>query len=221
MNVVIKLLLLSAITAIYGCVASNISEDYSFDSDSPKGLLVGTLTWDGTYASYNIYLKNLKTSEVIRIEAGGSMAPWNLFDSNGDLGHLGVKGDLFTLELEPGYYEAYTWKVIPGSNYPLLPRKDYSIKLQINKGRALYFGSVNFKQTDIVGSAISGVKVTYLNQYDRDVKEFKTRYKKITLPEVHSPLNTGEQVALGEDQNTASEILFKAISQSLSTPATY
>lgn len=221
MSFTIKLLILSVTLTLYSCATSNISKDYSFNSNSPKGLLVGTITWDGFYASYNIYIKNIKTNEVARIEAGGSMAPWNLFDSNGDLGHLGVKGDLFTLELEPGDYEAYTWKVIPGNNTPLYPLREYSIKLKINQGEALYFGSVNFKQTETYGSTISGVKTTYLNQYGRDVKEFRNRFKNVTLPEVQSPLNNGEQLALGEDVNPASEMLFNSISQSLSMPSTY
>ena len=218
MKKILFLFVLATLLLMQGCSISNIAKDYSFDSNSPKGLLVGSITYEGYYAEYSIYVKNIDTEETHKISAGGSMTPFHLFNPKGSLDHLGVKGDLFAVELKPGSYEVYNWSVAPGNGTYLSARKPFSIKLKINNGKALYFGSVNFKQTETFGVTISGADAFYLTQYERDLKEFRGNYQNVNLPEIHSALKKGESLALGGDLKPDSSILFDAISLGLSMP---
>lgn len=215
------ILTMACLFVIHGCSMANISQDYSFSSNSPKGILVGSITYEGYYASYSIHLKNLDTGEMHKIEAGGSMTPFHLFNPKGNLDHLGVKGDLFAVELVSGNYEVYRWSVAPGNGTYLSSKKPIGINVVINQGKALYFGSVNFKQTETFGVTISGAKALYLSQYNRDVKEFRKNYHNIQLPEIRSALKADQTLALGEDMKPDSVILLDSISRSLSTPTTY
>lgn len=196
------------ILMLQGCSTINIAKDYSFDTKSPSGLLLGSITYDGYYAKYSIYLKNLETEETHIISAGGSMTPFHLFNSKGTLDHLGIKGDLFAVELQPGDYEVYKWSVAPGNGTHLSSRKPYRIKLKIINGDALYFGSVNFKQTATFGVTISGTEAFYLSQYDRDIKEFKESYHNVKLSEINRILKDEEVFDLGSHLRPHSSIFF-------------
>ena len=218
MKHVLTFFTLSILLFIQGCSMSNIAKDYSFDSNSQNGLLVGSVTYEGYYAEYSIYIKNLDTDESHKISGGGSMTPFHLFNPKGSLDHLGIKGDLFAVELKPGNYEVYNWSVAPGNGTYLSAQKPFSIKLKINNGKALYFGSVNFKQTETFGVTISGADAFYLTHYDRDVKEFKEKYHNVNIPKINSALKKGETLALGGDLKPDSAILFDAISLGLSMP---
>lgn len=203
---------------IQGCAMPNIAKDYKFDSNSPDGLLVGSITFDGYYAKYSLHILNLETNEVDHISAGGAITPFHLFDPKGNLDHLGVKGDLFAVKLKPGDYEIYSWSVAPGNGALLSSPGPFSIKLKIKPGEALYFGSVNFKQTETFGVTISSAEAFYLNQYDRDVKEFKENYGNINLPNVNTVMKEGQTLSLGGDARPGSLILFRSISRNLGVP---
>jgi len=95
----------------------------------------------------------------------------------------------------------------------------FSIKLVIHKGKALYFGSVHFKQTETFGVTISGVKSMHLNQYDRDVNEFRKNYQNVRRPKINIALKHGQSLVLGEDMKSDTAIIFDSISTSLSMPS--
>lgn len=218
MKYLINIFFILTLLQLQGCAISNIAKDYNFDTGSPDGLLVGSITYEGYYAEYSLYIKNIETEEVDRISAGGSMTPFHLFNPKGSLDHLGVKGDLFAVNLKPGDYEIFDWSVAPGNGTYLSSPKPFSIKLKIQPGKALYFGSVNFKQTETFGVTISGADAFYLNQYDRDLEQFKETYANINLPSVNSVMKEGQTLSLGGDMKPDAAILFDAISMGLSMP---
>ena len=215
---IVLIFFISILIIIQGCATKSISENHRFSSDSSKGLLFGSITYDGYYAKYSLYLRNMKTGETDMISAGGSATPFHLFNPEGNLDHLGVKGDLFAIELDPGEYEVFNWQVAPGNGVFLSSPRPFRMKIDIQPGRVLYFGSVNFKQTESFGMSINGAEALYKSQYERDLKELNRNYRYVTFPSISTTVYEGRVLSLGSDTKSSTSILIDAISTGLSTP---
>lgn len=68
----------------------------------------------------------------------------------GDYGEIGLRGDLFVIELPEGEYEVYSWEVGSGVAN-VRPTQPVSVKYKVERGKAIYAGNYNFVQTDSMG----------------------------------------------------------------------
>ena len=198
------IVLFSVATA--ACSNNTIKKDFSFDNETAKGVLLGSITYDGYYSEYGVYYRNLSGdhSNYVSIGESVSLIPINAF-LPAEIEDSGRKGEVFGVDLEPGVYEFHSWKV-SSAGISTHPKKMFSLKFEVKPGIATYIGNFNFNQTSSKGLTVTGASVEF-SKADRDLKVIQEKYKNITTV---SSLDDQYSYNIGENNLSDSEFFLKA-----------
>ncbi len=155
------------VTLLFGCTSTpNIKSDYNLDSNSSKGIMLASISYVGGYSGYAVSLSDSSKTENWTIQFGEGMALIPI-PPKGDYSSYGKKGELFAIELPSGEYQIDEWNVFSGYA-TISPVTPISIEFKIEPGKATYIGNFNFTQTDSLGLTVTGVEVTYSDNFEED-----------------------------------------------------
>jgi len=156
------------------CATKSVKSDYVPASESGKGVVSGSITYDGHYAGYRVWYRQIPEGESGFFEWGKGKILIPYFPS-GDFEDQDVKGAIFAAELPAGTYELYRWSVECGAAR-ITPTQPFSVRFTVEPGRAVYTGNFHFVETANLGLTVTAVDVTYSDAHERDLNKLKSKY---------------------------------------------
>jgi len=156
-----------ATTALLGgCAVSDIDGDPQAVQPTNRGLLVGSISYEGRYSGYSVHYRGANGEEQ-RIQIGqGGMIPLSTTQSN--FTDKRATGRAFAVPLAPGDYEFYQWTVQSGA-WRLASTAPFSVRFTVKPGEAVYIGNFAFLQTDGRGLSVTGARLDYRENAARDL----------------------------------------------------
>ncbi|WP_075186116.1 hypothetical protein [Teredinibacter haidensis] len=199
-----------AIAIMAGCSSNNIKSDYRLEGSSPKGVLMGSVTYSGMLSRYSILYSKIDSTQSGSVGAGsGSM--FSIPDSKTSVSGFGAKGSVFALELEPGKYVFNGWSI--SSSFSVSKKESFAVEVLVEAGKAIYLGGFHFDQTKSAGLVVTGANVFYENQYKRDLPALKKAFP--LVPDITTTNSVDEKTHISGGEVGGFEILLKAIGSSL------
>ncbi|MDM4768981.1 hypothetical protein [Solimonas sp. SE-A11] len=171
------LALLACCLLVSGCAAKNIRADYEQTAD--KGVMLGSVTRDGRLSAYRVLYRPLgqeKGFEFVETGCDSIMEPSCY--AHQDFTALGMKGDLFAVELPPGDYEFFSWDVVGGSAHAG-PASHFSMKYRIQPGRITYIDNFHFTELANRGLVVTSASVDYTQPFERDWALAQKKYARL------------------------------------------
>jgi len=181
----ILLLLLLLLLLLQGCSNYSVKEGEWLREPVLNGSVLMSVNYDGYYAKYQLFMRNKDTMKEYEAVGGGHMTPFHLFDPDGNMDHLGERGDLVLLELPVGQYYISGWNVNSGNGIPLHRAFPSKLDFEVKPGETIYLGSIKFTQTSTYGLTVSGVKVHTKNEYERDYNLAKKYWPSLVNQVIH------------------------------------
>ena len=184
---ILKILALCvSILILSGCAipTASVGKSYSLDSNSPNGVLVGSVKYRGHLSGYKVYFRGLNNNESGYFEAGKGVM---LIPSPPKSDFRGLSGKLQVTELPPGEYEISRWGVTSGYAH-LSQTQPFSIKFKIEPGKATYIGSFMFSVTKTMGLTVTGVRVDFQEKYSEDVAVLRQKYPNLEQTDIYMGL---------------------------------
>lgn len=170
----LSLALLALAAVVSGCAARSIKQDYQLNPE--KGVLLGSITRDGMLAGYRVLFRPLGQEKGFDfVETGCDSIVEPSCYARQDFEAIGLKGDLFAVELPPGDYEVFAWDVVSGSIH-VGPSSPISLRYRIAPGRATYVGNFHFTQTARFGLGVAGARVDHSKPFERDFALIQDKY---------------------------------------------
>ncbi|AOT08754.1 hypothetical protein [Pseudoalteromonas luteoviolacea] len=194
-------ILILTVLVLTGCASTNIKGNYSLNSQSGKGVLISSISVQGSYSGYSVYFQGIDNENKGYIEFGAGTALLPIFPE-GDFSHLDRKGEVFAVELPAGKYKVWRWGVASGYAF-IKPALPMSIEFEIIAGKATYIGNFDFIQTDSFGLTVTGVKVNYSDQFKIDTGIIINKYPNIEFSQIgKSIVDNAKYIAIGGNSNT-------------------
>lgn len=186
-NIKLLLCLVSLVFVLQGCaVPALATQPMSFNSNSEKGLLVGSVTFPQEKAGFNGYYFRLTANTSDEFQLKPSQI--------GKIKHLGQLDNgrtyLFAIERPVGKNEMPSVRLFTNSGVVLLQGTNYvggfSIPYEIKKGEITYVGNILFNEY-----AQQGEKVISLqNNLERDINKLNELQPSIDWSKINSDSNT-------------------------------
>ena len=168
--------------ALTGCGTANDKAPEFFDQNSDKGLVIGTITFEGDVPVNDIYRFFYEGTSADR-KFNKRNAGKVMFKARNDKNQPGFSGDfnnaktyLFVLELEPGSYAFTQYNYLDhiGPTGMVHSSKTFSIPFEAAKGQIAYIGEMAYKD-----KAEQGVPRIFVSgYYERDIAEFSKKFPK-------------------------------------------
>lgn len=202
----IGLLVLAAVL-LSGCATPNVSSDYELSEASGDGLVIGSVTYNGSLSEYKIYYRQLPTGESGFFKAGVSQIPpfpRNDFSGNG----TGAVGELFSAKLPAGRYEFFSWRVSSGAA-GTQSTEPFSIEFVVTAGQPTYLGNFHFLPNRRLGLTVTGANVYHRQQSTQDLALFKQKYPKLAQQSITMPLPADmPDLRIGKNYSTEFLLLY-------------
>ena len=161
----------------------NIARDFALSEASETGVVIGSITYTGGYSGYSVFFKAKEGEKDFKVQTGAGITLLPVWPE-GDFGHIGLKGDLFAIELPAGDYSFHSWGVSSGLAH-ISPTAPFAIRFVVKPGQAIYIGNFNFDQTARMGLTVTGVSVSYSDQLARDLRLFRAKYDQVELDRIN------------------------------------
>lgn len=178
-----KLLIILVTIMVISCNSgSSHKAPDAFSSTSEKGLIIGTLTFDGDNPRNDIYrffyypetsdkkiLKHNKGKIEILCRVDGKRTFTGDFNDK--------KTYLFVIERDPGKYAftEYNYLNHIGQMGVVNFSSKFAIPFEVKKGEINYVGELTFHSSPEPGSP----RITVSDNYSRDIQELKNKYQQI------------------------------------------
>lgn len=172
-----RALLLSWMVFILGACTSveSVPNNFVLDPISNKGVLIGSVTYHGTYSGYSVLFRKVGEDRASRLSIGGGTAllPPSMLDW--DIKQRGLRGNVFAVELPAGDYEFFSWRVSSGYA-EVRPQQDFRIPFSIFPGKAVYLGNFKFERASGLGGTVTAVDVQHNDESNRDIGILGKKY---------------------------------------------
>ena len=198
------------IFSLIGCASNQIRGDYSFNGEEEKGVVIGSITFDGKYSAYKIGYRKFDNRRLNFVQAGKAMLLLPITPET-EIEKCGEKGRVFGLALEPGVYIFEVWQIDSGS-ISTGGEIFRNIEIKVKKGEAIYIGNFHFEETKSIGLTVVGAKIFYSSEYDRDSKLIKHKYP--LIESVIHPLNIAGSSLVGRGEKSDISFFLEAIDKS-------
>ncbi|TWC41295.1 hypothetical protein FBY03_10240 [Pseudomonas sp. SJZ079] len=167
--------LIVAALLLCGCATPNIGSNYRLDETSGRGLVIGSVTYQGRLSEYKMFYRPMPTGKAAFFKAGQGQVP--PFPHN-DFATAGATGELFSAELPAGRYEFFGWGIHSGGA-GTQSTEPFSIEFVVTPGRPIYLGNFHFAQERSLGLTVTGATVYHRLQTERDLARFKNSYPQL------------------------------------------
>ena len=156
------------------CTGTNIRSGYSLQADPGKGVVFGSILYDGMYSAnwITIHRKGSRDSYPLSYGSPSLLLPTPPRGDFPEYGYDSLKhnGSLVSMVLPPGDYEVVSWGVTScgfASRSCFAPAP-FSIGFSVKAGSVTYIGSYKFLHR-LVGWGILGVDgVSMSDEFQRD-----------------------------------------------------
>ncbi len=193
-----------------GCVSNSIRGDYRLDDNSPKGVLMGSVTYRGMLSRYSISYEGVN-SNISGAVGAGSRTIFSVPNSRTKVSGAGGSGSVFALELDPGRYVFNGWSV--SSSISVGEEDSFNIEVVVEPGKAIYLGSFQFNQTKSAGLVVSGADVFFTSEYERDLEVLVKAFP--LVPNILTANAVEERTLISSAEVGRFEMLLKAVGGSL------
>ena len=143
---------------------ANVPSSYKFDPANDEGLIVGSITYDGSIGLYIMVVSTPPAAPPPKIDVGYSMWPplGPLFDDG-----LKTRGGTFAVKATPGTYSIRAWRIKQGykisqSTSPI------DIPFTVERGKTSYIGNLHFSEH---------WEVSLRDRSERDLPVLQSRYE--------------------------------------------
>ena len=177
------------------CTGTNIRNGYSLQADPGKGVVFGSILYDGMYSANWITIHRKGSGDSFPLSYG---SPTLLLPAppRGDFPEYGYdslkhNGSLVSMALPPGDYEVVSWGVTSCglAGRSCFAPAPFSISFSVKAGSATYIGSYKFLHR-LVAFGIMGVDgVSMSDEFQRDQAVLARRF-----PNLH-PASVDDAVA--------------------------
>ncbi|QLC73831.1 hypothetical protein LPB260_24285 [Pseudomonas sp. LPB0260] len=184
--------LVFCVLLLCGCVTTNVSKNYSLKENSGTGLVVGSITYDGSYSGYAVSYRRAPSEASGRFQSGQSNVVIPYFPA-GEFETMGINGNLIAAELPAGDYVIDAWSVGSGAAF-VRPTRPFSILFSVIPGKATYIGNFHFTQLSRMGLTVTGAKVDFSDKRERDSDVLKKHYPNLSTVSIVSAVEPGLHV---------------------------
>lgn len=191
-----------------GCASSNIKNGYALDSTRGTGVVAGTITYSGNYASYRLNIASEQSTQTYRIEHGDAqpLNPVLAFKGEAINPELQRRGSAFAVELPAGTYVIRSWQVSQGPTN-LWSTEPTGIKFNIEAGKAIYLGNFHFKETSRTMRAMTGASVSLSDESTRDIAALLKAFPSLTSTPITQSLQPETKIeSIGGKSNRSVSI---------------
>lgn len=157
---------LFALTAalLAGCASRTLPNQYTLDPAGGKGIVVASITHNGTFGNHTVRLQDLDGSVRERFSVGFiSAIP---IPQKYDIKDEEKKGDVFSVELPQGNYKIDSWSV---DSYGFHVGSPTSIRFTVEPGKVTYLGRFEFDQTTTRGVQVLAAEVSVKDESEADM----------------------------------------------------
>lgn len=187
---------------ISGCATRNIDEQYRPTSTNGNGIVIGSITYQGNYAEYQVVYRRRPDGPPAFVHHGES-AKLIPYIPKGDFENNEPKGSLYAIELPEGDYEIYNWHVFCGA-YRIAPLQEFSLPFHVQAGKVTYVGNTHFLETSKRFLAVTGVSVTQSDESARDLAVFMRKYPNFSKAQIAETIAPGTHIdRLGSATSTS------------------
>ncbi len=187
----IRLIIVLLLCALnIGCATQSISPEFKFTAETRGGVVAGSITYEGSFSGYNVVYRRVGTdSQVGSIQAGAGtlLVP---YIPRGDADALGMRGELFAIELPEGEYEIHRWFISSGPA-SVASTSPFSIRFKAIPGIVTYIGNFHFRQTSRLGLTVTGGELSYLERAERDIPLIKRKYPGLETATIDAAIERG------------------------------
>ncbi len=185
---------IAAAAWLAACGTPNVGTDYVLSDAGNKGVVVGSITYSGSYAGYEVHYRKVGDTAVRGFFHYG-MSKYMAMPRMGksDIAEPGVRGDLFAAELPEGEYEVHGWQVSQGTTATSTQTQSFSIRFTVKPGEATYLGNYHFTRTSRSLNLATGFEVTAKDEAARDLKIFAEKYPRLSQVAVTAGMERGQR----------------------------
>jgi hypothetical protein len=195
---IMKSKILASIAAIFlaGCASQTLPKNYSLNPNGVKGIIVASITYNGTFGLHSINIKSSDNSVRERLAVGQiTFVP---IPQNYDINDLGVKGNVFSFELPQGIYEVARWNV---DSYSANIGAPTPIRFAVEAGKITYLGRFEFQQLSTNGVVVTKVALSVKDESLKDMEIVKAR----------TPSLSNEHVSINVSTSTAAQTMNQTV----------
>jgi hypothetical protein len=178
-------LLLAMILPLAACVPAvrQIDSGYALGEDAEVGLVLASLTYQGSLAQYAIRFRPLGDTSMQQLQIGASqsLVPPGMMDW--DIEVPGTRGQLFAFELPAGRYELFEWFASVGPS-SMRPSEEFSIPFDVLPGEITYIGNFNYRATGRFGASVTSLNVMHVDEFYRDTAIAADKFPRLDLERV-------------------------------------
>ena len=196
-----SLYILLTVVLFTSCSSSHTDKvPEKFDTNSQKGIAVGTLTFDADMPKNDIYrffYEPVSTTDkkFIRKNKGKVMVKARIKNDRGFNGDFNDKKTyLFVIEADPGQYAFIDYAMLNhiGEMGTMSFSRPFSIPFEVKKGEIAYIGELTYHQE----AGQDEPKISVSDNFDRDINELKTKF-----PAIDWNKSYNKTVKAGENAN--------------------
>lgn len=160
----IKHLLALTAALLAGCASRTLPSQYTLNANGDKGIVVASITHNGTFGNHTVRLQNRDGSVTERFSVGFvSAIP---IPQKYDIKDEEKKGDVFSVELPQGNYKIDSWSV---DSYGFHVGSPTSIRFTVEPGKVTYLGRFEFDQTTTQGVQVLAAAVSVKDESEADM----------------------------------------------------
>ncbi|MBQ4810861.1 hypothetical protein J8M20_05910 [Pseudoalteromonas luteoviolacea] len=152
MRLLLKCILFGVVTLLAGCATPSIDSGYKVQGDTSRGVVWGTISYEGQFADYQLHYKNNHTGETGFVKA--------------ELVKIeGAKGGIFALSLPTGSYTLTGWKV--STLYSSTSVSEVGSTFLSKGGDVNYIGRFHFSEKTQKSEAVIGLSIFDNSKHDQ------------------------------------------------------
>ena len=191
-NIKALLCILVAGTVAAGCATSNVASDFDPKRSTSTGVAVGSITYEGGYGAYRIYLQSVADKKSYRIEHGSSQTlnPVLAFKGETPDPVLKRRGSVFAVELPAGDYSVSGWQ-IRVSSFDVFPSAPTGLTFKVEPGKSIYRGNFDFVVTDTFMRNPTRAEVKLSDNRAKDIESLKVKFPRIAAVPLEAAIADG------------------------------
>jgi uncharacterized lipoprotein YehR (DUF1307 family) len=193
-----KYVSLAVAVSISGCATQNVTNTYTPNENSGKGIAIASVTYNGRYSAYGVRLLSSDGVNKERLEVGQGTILIPYFPKM-DFEEDKCKGNVFAIELPTGEYEVTDWYVNSGYAH-LNSNSKLGIHFKVVPGKIVYLGNFHFEQTSSAGLTVTGAKVSFKDEVSRDLAVISSKFPNVAKIGASSNVADGKSIeSIGGD----------------------
>ena len=132
--------------SVLAAACGNIPADYKFDPSKPKGVVIGSVSYESSMGKYSMYAASPALPGGVEFSFGCATPLFCTQFNDSDFSAKELpkqRGGGFAVEVPEGTYRIVGWHVVRGSHHSNSTRP-INIEFTVERGKATYIGNLHF-----------------------------------------------------------------------------